>query len=157
MQVSMFGRRIGVRLWVRHMNFSAFLGSNSWALGLKNSSNLIKCLFLRLIKPHFWAKFVAKFPREGTKEVFKCHTYARKPPHPPPPLFPLPHLYTATCIMNECSEQLFPLVFTMLGVVRLRARTGKAVYWKLARSASGGWWEDRGAQAAGSFLRPHFT
>lgn len=62
MQVSMFGRRIGVRLWVRHMNFSAFLGSNSRALGLKNSSNLIKYLFLRLIKPHFWAKFVAKFP-----------------------------------------------------------------------------------------------
>ena len=81
----MFGRRIGVRLWVRHMNFSALVGSNSRALGLKNSSNLIKYLFLRLIKPHFWEKFVAKFPREGTKEVFKCHTYARKPPHPPSP------------------------------------------------------------------------
>ena len=90
MQVSMFGRRIGVRLWVRHMNFSAFLGSNSRALGLKNSSNLIKYLFPRLIKPPFWAKFVAKFLREGTKEVFKCHTYARMLPHYPPPLPPSP-------------------------------------------------------------------
>ena len=164
MQVSMFGRRGGVRVWVRHMNFSAFWGSNSRALGLKNSSHLIKYPFLRLTKPQFGAKFVAKIPRnpqkspeiprEGTEEVFKSDTYASKPPPPP---FSLPRLDTATCIMSECSEQPPPLVLTMLGVVRLRAGTWKAVCWKLARSASGGWWEDRRAQAAGSFLRPRFT
>ena len=164
MQVSMFGRRGGVRVWVRHMNFSAFWGSNSRALGLKNSSHLIKYPFLRLTKPQFGAKFVAKLPRnpqkspeiprEGTEEVFKSDTYASKPPPPPSSL---PRLDTATCIMSECSEQPPPLVLTMLGVVRLRAGTWKAVCWKLARSASRGWWEDRRAQAAGSFLRPRFT
>lgn len=61
----MFGRRGGVRVWVRHMNFSAFWGSNSRALGLKNSSHLIKYPFLRLTKPQFGAKFVAEIPREG--------------------------------------------------------------------------------------------
>lgn len=65
----MFGRRGGVRVWVRHMNFSAFWGSNSRALGLKNSSHLIKYPFLRLTKPQFGAKFVAEIPREGTEEV----------------------------------------------------------------------------------------
>ena len=156
MQVSMFGRRGGVRVWVRHMNFSAFWGSNSRTLGLKNSSHLIKYPFLRLTKPQFGAKFVAEIPREGTEEVFKCDTYASKPTPPPPP-FSLPRLDTAICIMSECSEQPPPLVLTMLGVVRLRAGTWKAVCWKLARNASGGWWEDRRAQAAGSFLRPRFT
>ena len=102
----MFGRRGGVRVWVRHMNFSAFWGSNSRALGLKNSSHLIKYPFLRLTKPQFGAKFVAEIPREG-----------------PPPPFSLPRLDTATCIMSECSEQPPPLVLTMLGVVRLRAGT----------------------------------
>lgn len=61
----MFGRRGGVRVWVRHMNFSAFWGSNSRALGLKNSSHLIKYPFLRLTKPQFGAKFVAEIPREA--------------------------------------------------------------------------------------------
>ena len=101
------------------MNFSAFWGSNSRALGLKNSSNLIKYLFPRLIKPPFWAKFVAKFLREGTKEVFKCHTYARMLPHyPPPPPFPLPRLHNERMFGATSS-----LGFHMLGVVRLRART----------------------------------
>ena len=81
----MFGRRGGVRVWVRHMNFSAFWGSNSRALGLKNSSHLIKYPFLRLTKPQFGAKFVTEIPREGTEEVFKCDTYASKPTSPPPP------------------------------------------------------------------------
>lgn len=63
----MFGRRGGVRVWVRHMNFSAFWGSNSRALGLKNSSHLIKYPFLRLTKPQFGAKFVAKIPRNPQK------------------------------------------------------------------------------------------
>ena len=75
----MFGRRGGVRVWVRHMNFSAFWGSNSRALGLKNSSHLIKYPFLRLTKPQFGAKFVAEIPREA----------------PPPPLLSSPsrHCY----------------------------------------------------------------
>lgn len=91
----MFGRRGGVRVWVRHMNFSAFWGSNSRALGLKNSSHLIKYPFLRLTKPQFGAKFVAEIPREGTGEVFKCDTYASKPTPPPPPLLSSPsrHCY----------------------------------------------------------------
>lgn len=92
----MFGRRGGVRVWVRHMNFSAFWGSNSRALGLKNSSHLIKYPFLRLTKPQFGAKFVAEIPREGTEEVFKCDTYASKPTPPPPrPLLSSPsrHCY----------------------------------------------------------------
>ena len=151
MQVSMFGRRGGVRVWVRHMNFSAFWGSNSRALGLKNSSHLIKYPFLRLTKPQFGAKFVAE---RGQR---KCSSATLMPVSQPPPPFSLPRLDTATCIMSECSEQPPPLVLTMLGVVRLRAGTWKAVCWKLARSASGGWWEDRRSQAAGSFLRPRFT
>lgn len=91
----MFGRRGGVRVWVRHMNFSAFWGSNSRALGLKNSSHLIKYPFLRLTKPQFGAKFVAEIPGEGTEEVFKCDTSASKPTPPPPPLLSSPsrHCY----------------------------------------------------------------
>ena len=107
----------------------------------------------RSLGQNLWPKS-PEIPREGTEEVFKSDTYASKPPPPP---FSLPRLDTATCIMSECSEQPPPLVLTMLGVVRLRAGTWKAVCWKLARSASGGWWEDRRAQAAGSFLRPRFT
>lgn len=54
--------------------FFCILGSNSRALGLKNSSHLIKYRFLRLTKPQFGAKFVAEIPREAP---------------PPPSLFPV--------------------------------------------------------------------
>ena len=32
--------------------------------------------------PQCGAKFVVKFPRKGTAEVFKCRTFARTPPPP---------------------------------------------------------------------------
>ena len=59
--------------------FFRIFWSNSPPLGLENCSNLITYPFLRLRKPQFGAKFVVKIPRIGTKEVFKCCTYAVPP------------------------------------------------------------------------------
>ena len=77
----MFGRKTGVR----HMNFSAFLGSNSRALGLKNSPNLIKYRFLRLIKPHFWDNLWPNSPERGQ---MKCSSATLMPVSHPTPLPP---------------------------------------------------------------------
>ena len=45
-------------------------------LGLEISSYVINYPFLGLTKLPFGAKFVIKYPRKGTKEVFKCPIYA---------------------------------------------------------------------------------
>lgn len=154
MQVSMFGRRGGVRVWVRHMNFSAFWGQipEPWDSKIVHIWSNIPFWGWqnRSLGQNLWPKS----PERGQR---KCSSATLMPVSQPPPPFSLPRLHTAICIMSECSEQPPPLVLTMLGVVRLRAGTWKAVCWKLARNASGGWWEDRRAQAAGSFLRPRFT
>ena len=59
--------------------FFRIFWSNSPPLGLQNCSNPITYPFLHLRKLQFGAKFEVKIPRTGTKEVFKCCTYAVPP------------------------------------------------------------------------------